>query len=185
MPPHPAAMSAGPPNYLGRKRPMSKTKVALLAVLAVLVAVLVANLALLGFLMGQVSHLALADHIRPFEAQQGGCPFSAPVSTPIPVCAVVEAATAVPPCECPVPTVTPTPKGTPPPPPPPPPTPTPPPPPEKERCNRGIGNLEEGCDPGNSFGQGKGDGRPAGEDRHESEGPPGNQHESHGGPHNR
>ena len=51
-------------------------------------------------------------------------------------------------------------------------------PPDDNKCNRGIGNLEEGCDPGNSFGQGKGEGRSAGEDRHESEGPPGNQHGS-------
>lgn len=54
---------------------------------------------------------------------------------------------------------------------------------DKEKCNRGIGNLAEGCDPGNSFGQGKGGGRPAGEDRHESEGAPGNQHESDNGNH--
>ena len=53
----------------------------------------------------------------------------------------------------------------------------------KQACNRGIGNLEEGCDPGNSFGQGNGGGRPAGEDRHESEGPPGNQHKSDNGNH--
>ncbi len=46
---------------------------------------------------------------------------------------------------------------------------------EKPKCNRGIGNLSEGCDPGNSFGQGQGGGRPAGEDRHEADGPPGNQ----------
>jgi len=43
----------------------------------------------------------------------------------------------------------------------------------KEKCNRGVGNLEEGCDPGNSGGQGKGGGRPAGEDRSEDKGPPG------------
>ena len=55
---------------------------------------------------------------------------------------------------------------------------------DKEKCNRGIGNLAEGCDPGNSFGQGKGGGRPAGEDRHEAEGPPGNQHGSDNGNHN-
>ena len=80
------------------------------------------------------------------------------------------------------PTVTDTPNGGP--------TPTPentptatPPVDEKEKCNRGIGNLEEGCDPGNSFGQGEGGGRPAGEDRHEAEGPPGNQHGSDNGNH--
>jgi len=38
---------------------------------------------------------------------------------------------------------------------------------EKAACNRGIGNASEGCDPGNSSGQGKGDGRKAGEDRDE------------------
>lgn len=32
-------------------------------------------------------------------------------------------------------------------------------------CNRGIGNGPERCDPGNSFGQGGGGGRQAGEDR--------------------
>ena len=42
----------------------------------------------------------------------------------------------------------------------------------KPKCNRGVGNLEEGCDPGNSGGQGQGDGRPAGEDRDEDKGPP-------------
>lgn len=47
-------------------------------------------------------------------------------------------------------------------------TPTPEPPtPERERCNRGIGNGSENCDPGNSFGQGRGEGRRAGEDRQE------------------
>ena len=38
---------------------------------------------------------------------------------------------------------------------------------EKASCNRGIGNGSENCDPGNSAGQGKGDGRKAGEDRDE------------------
>ena len=52
------------------------------------------------------------------------------------------------------------------------PTPTNPPPdtpepPDKEKCNRGIGNDAEGCDPGNSSGQGQGGGRDAGEDRDE------------------
>ncbi len=40
-------------------------------------------------------------------------------------------------------------------------------------CNRGIGNYAEGCDPGNSSGKGKGDGRRAGEDREEALGPQG------------
>lgn len=52
------------------------------------------------------------------------------------------------------------------------PTPTDEPPEERGACNRGIGNLEENCDPGNSFGQGQGEGRPAGEDRDEAEGAP-------------
>lgn len=43
---------------------------------------------------------------------------------------------------------------------------------DKPKCNRGIGNLEEDCDPGNSFGQGQGEARPAGEDRDEAEGAP-------------
>lgn len=43
---------------------------------------------------------------------------------------------------------------------------------EREACNRGIGNLEENCDPGNSSGQGQGEARPAGEDRDESDGAP-------------
>lgn len=43
---------------------------------------------------------------------------------------------------------------------------------EKPKCNRGIGNLSEDCDPGNSFGQGQGGGRPAGEDRDEEHGAP-------------
>lgn len=90
-------------------------------------------------------------------------------------------------CECtsgcdthPTVTLTPTPEGTPPPPngtptpPPPTVTPGPNPTPENENCNRGIGNLDEGCDPGNSSGQGQGDGRPAGEDRREDEGSPDN-----------
>lgn len=38
---------------------------------------------------------------------------------------------------------------------------------EEENCNRGIGNGSEGCDPGNSYGQGNGNGRRAGEDRGE------------------
>jgi hypothetical protein len=37
----------------------------------------------------------------------------------------------------------------------------------RESCNRGIGNSSEDCDPGNSSGQGKGQGRRAGEDRDE------------------
>ncbi len=65
--------------------------------------------------------------------------------------------------ETPTPTSTPTP----------PPEETPTPPPEKEKCNRGVGNYEEDCDPGNSSGQGQGGGRPAGEDREEDQGPPG------------
>ena len=44
---------------------------------------------------------------------------------------------------------------------------TPTPPTEKPHCNRGIGNGSENCDPGRSFGQGRGGGRPAGEDRDE------------------
>lgn len=52
---------------------------------------------------------------------------------------------------------------------------------ERQACNRGIGNLEEGCDPGNSFGQGQGEGRPAGEDRFEDQGPPGNQNHGNQG----
>lgn len=51
-----------------------------------------------------------------------------------------------------------------------PPTPTPTPEPTEEpkaKCNRGIGNGSENCDPGNSYGQGQGGGRPAGEDRDE------------------
>ena len=50
------------------------------------------------------------------------------------------------------------------------PTPTPtdsPEPTPKPKCNRGIGNGSENCDPGNSGGQGRGDGRRAGEDRDE------------------
>ena len=54
-------------------------------------------------------------------------------------------------------------------------TPTPPIPPtdtpetpDKEKCNRGIGNNSEGCDPGTSSGQGGGSGRDAGEDRDEN-----------------
>ena len=35
------------------------------------------------------------------------------------------------------------------------------------KCNRGIGNGSEDCDPGNSSGQGGGGGRRAGEDRDE------------------
>ena len=42
-------------------------------------------------------------------------------------------------------------------------------------CNRGVGNYEELCDPGKSYGKGEGEGRPAGEDRAEDEGPPGQQ----------
>ena len=42
----------------------------------------------------------------------------------------------------------------------------------RQPCNRGIGNLSEDCDPGNSSGQGGGGGRPAGEDRDEAGGPP-------------
>ncbi|MHA2062975.1 MAG: hypothetical protein ACXABY_01195 [Candidatus Thorarchaeota archaeon] len=72
-------------------------------------------------------------------------------------------------CDLPVPT--PPPGPTPPTPPPPDPTPTPPTPPPteepKEKCNRGIGNDSEGCDPGNSSEQGRGEGRRAGEDRDE------------------
>jgi hypothetical protein len=52
-----------------------------------------------------------------------------------------------------------------------PPTETPPTPPTeepREHCNRGIGNDSEGCDPGNSYGQGQGEGRDAGEDRNEN-----------------
>jgi hypothetical protein len=41
----------------------------------------------------------------------------------------------------------------------------------KPKCNRGLGNYEEGCDPGNSGGK-PGE---AGEE-HEPHGPPGNQH---------
>ncbi len=37
----------------------------------------------------------------------------------------------------------------------------------KVKCNRGIGNGSENCDPGNSSGQGRGGGRRAGEDRGE------------------
>ena len=40
-------------------------------------------------------------------------------------------------------------------------------PPSTTKCNRGIGNDSEGCDPGNSSGQGQGVGRAAGEDRDE------------------
>lgn len=58
------------------------------------------------------------------------------------------------------------------------PTPTPiieptltPEPEDKAKCNRGHRNTNdgEGCDPGHSFGQGKGSGRRAGEDREENE----------------
>lgn len=42
---------------------------------------------------------------------------------------------------------------------------------EKVKCNRGIGNNSEGCDPGGSSGQGRGGGRRAGEDRDERHGP--------------
>lgn len=38
---------------------------------------------------------------------------------------------------------------------------------EKPKCNRGVGNGSENCDPGNSSGQGDGKGRRAGEDRDE------------------
>ena len=44
----------------------------------------------------------------------------------------------------------------------------------KASCNRGIGNFSEDCDPGNSYGQGGGKGRPAGEDRFEEDGAPPN-----------
>lgn len=40
---------------------------------------------------------------------------------------------------------------------------------ERQRCNRGLGNGSEDCDPGNSYGQGNGAGRRAGEDRHEKD----------------
>ena len=43
----------------------------------------------------------------------------------------------------------------------------------KAKCNRGIGNGPENCDPGKSSGQGKGKGRRAGEDRDEPKGNPG------------
>ena len=43
----------------------------------------------------------------------------------------------------------------------------------KGACNRGVGNYDEDCDPGNSSGQGQGGGRNAGEDRNEDKGPPG------------
>lgn len=52
------------------------------------------------------------------------------------------------------------------------PTPTDPTEEPRENCNRGIGNLEEDCDPGNSYGQGGGEARPAGEDRDEAAGAP-------------
>ena len=58
--------------------------------------------------------------------------------------------------ECPVPTKEPTkePTNEPTPvPPTPTPEPTLPPPPEKPKCNRGLGNGSEGCDPGNSGGK--------------------------------
>lgn len=57
------------------------------------------------------------------------------------------------------------------------PTPTPNGDPTKEAkapCNRGVGNSGNECDPGNSFEQGQGDGRPAGEDRDENDTGPGN-----------
>ena len=44
----------------------------------------------------------------------------------------------------------------------------------RDACNRGIGNSGNLCDPGNSYGQGVGDARPAGEDRDENDTGPGN-----------
>ncbi len=44
----------------------------------------------------------------------------------------------------------------------------------KVACNRGVGNSGNNCDPGNSPGQGRGGGRPAGEDRDENDTGPGN-----------
>lgn len=38
---------------------------------------------------------------------------------------------------------------------------------DKPKCNRGVGNGSEDCDPGGSYGQGGGTGRRAGEDRAE------------------
>jgi len=78
-----------------------------------------------------------------------------PAETPTPV--------DTPTAPTPVPTGTPSPEPT---------ATNPPPATEKAACNRGIGNGAEGCDPGNSSGQGGGGGRPAGEDRDEDQGAP-------------
>lgn len=51
------------------------------------------------------------------------------------------------------------------------PVPTDTPTPDEPKCNRGIGNYEENCDPGTSGSKGQGDGRRAGEDRDEPTGP--------------